>query len=103
MVVTYKGDELKAIKEIDKEIEVLLLKKKELLETKRGESKLEVMRLIKLFEFTAQELGLNSKKTKNALPIKYKHPETGLTWTGKGRCPAGLQGTDGKVNLDYAV
>jgi DNA-binding protein H-NS len=39
---------------------------------------------IRIFGLTAKEL---FQTTKRAAP-KYRHPETGATWTGRGRTPA---------------
>jgi DNA-binding protein H-NS len=46
------------------------------------------------YGITAEELGFSNKHTRKAksagLPPKYRHPETGQTWSGRGRMPSWL-------------
>lgn len=90
---------------LDRQIADLKQKREEAIAAKRTSALEEARKLVKTFGFSADDLGIVIKPVqKRASPkIKYKHPETGLTWTGKGRCPAGLQGADGKVNPRYLV
>ncbi|MEA3119414.1 MAG: DNA-binding protein [Paraburkholderia sp.] len=46
------------------------------------------------YGITAEELGFAIKRTRKAksggLPPKYRNPQTGQTWTGRGRVPSWL-------------
>jgi DNA-binding protein H-NS len=41
-----------------------------------------------------------STKVRQPVPAKYKNPETGETWTGRGRAPLWLNGKD---KQDYVI
>lgn len=49
----------------------------------------QVKALVAEWNMTAEELGL-AKKNRQKLPAKYRHPETGRTWSGRGRVPSWL-------------
>jgi len=62
----------------------------------------QVKELIQRYDLTEKDVfgkGSSAKATSKATP-KYKNPETGDTWTGRGRTPAWLQG---KNKEDFAV
>lgn len=42
---------------------------------------------------------------KRSVPIKYRHPETGETWTGRGKAPRWIikAESDGKQRSDFLV
>jgi DNA-binding protein H-NS len=73
--------------------------KKELAELKKGEkinAIAEINKLIKDYQLTALDLNFSDKGSikpatigdkKNKKPAKYQHPETGKTWSGRGRNP----------------
>ena len=50
------------------------------------------------FGITAADIGIKEPRTKrknNAAPVaKFRDPETGATWTGRGRAPAWIAGKD---------
>jgi DNA-binding protein H-NS len=52
----------------------------------------DVLQIIKDFELTEQDLFGKKKGTPGVLPPKYRNPETGQTWSGKGRAPNWLEG-----------
>jgi DNA-binding protein H-NS len=43
---------------------------------------------IRIFDLTAKELFPTTKRAAKTVAPKYRHPETGATWTGRGRPPA---------------
>ena len=56
--------------------------------------------LIGTFDLTVDELFGKQKSIGKAVAVKYRNPETGETWTGRGRAPRWL---DGKNREDFAV
>ncbi|MDX9886511.1 H-NS histone family protein [Thauera sp.] len=56
--------------------------------------------LIDTFDLTVDELFGKQKSTGKAVAVKYRNPETGETWTGRGRAPRWLEG---KSREDFAV
>jgi DNA-binding protein H-NS len=69
--------------------------------------------LIKMHGLTAAELGLSGKVAtkramgdkRNTVAPKYKDPESGKTWTGRGKTPAWLvaQVAAGRVKQDFLI
>ena len=59
--------------------------------------------------YTLQDLALaieNGVKIKRPVAIKYRHPSTGETWTGRGRAPLWVQkwlSTEGNLLEDLGV
>lgn len=65
----------------------------------------QIKQLMGDFGITAGDLGFKvpgagRKKTANAAAAKYRDPESGATWTGRGRAPAWIAGKD---RSKYAV
>lgn len=56
--------------------------------------------LIDTFDLTVDELFGRQKSTGKAVAVKFRNPETGETWTGRGRAPRWLEG---KNREDFAV
>ncbi len=56
--------------------------------------------LIDTFDLTVDELFGKQKSSGKAVAVKYRNPETGETWTGRGRAPRWLEG---KNREDFAV
>lgn len=56
--------------------------------------------LIDTFDLTVDELFGKQKSIGKAVAVKYRNPETGETWTGRGRAPRWLEG---KNREDFAV
>lgn len=71
---------------------------KEMRETERKEAIKNVRRLIEEFELTSVEL-FGKAKT-NVVQPKYANPQTGETWTGRGRTPKWLAG---KKHEDFLI
>ncbi len=85
-----------------------LLAQKEALEQKiaqikkaeRADALQNARSLIDTFDLTVDELFGKQKSIGKAVAVKYRNPETGETWTGRGRAPRWL---DGKNREDFAV
>jgi DNA-binding protein H-NS len=64
----------------------------------------EVRALVEAYEISADEIfAVNARKprsTKATVAAKYRNPETGETWSGRGRSPKWLEGKD---KAAYAV
>ena len=56
--------------------------------------------LIETYDLTVDELFGKQKSATKAVAVKYRNPETGETWTGRGRAPRWLEG---KNREDFAV
>ena len=56
--------------------------------------------LVETYNLTVDELFGKQKSTGKAVAVKYRNPETGETWTGRGRAPRWLEG---KNREDFAV
>lgn len=56
--------------------------------------------LVETFDLTVDELFGKQKSSGKAVAVKYRNPETGETWTGRGRAPRWLEG---KNREDFAV
>jgi len=56
--------------------------------------------LVETYDLTADELFGRQKSSGKIVAVKYRNPETGETWTGRGRAPRWL---DGKNRDDFAV
>ncbi|MGI4858783.1 MAG: H-NS histone family protein [Janthinobacterium lividum] len=85
-----------------------LLKQKAALDDKIAETRqaekaevlADVRAKIAIFAFTERELGLQTKASRGASAARkpsaamYQHPETGATWSGRGRTPGWIIGQD---------
>lgn len=56
--------------------------------------------LVETFDLTAEELFGKQRSAGKAAAIKYRNPETGESWSGRGRAPRWLEG---KNREDFAV
>ena len=56
--------------------------------------------LVETFDLTVDELFGKQKSSGKAVAVKYRNPETGETWTGRGRARRWLEG---KNREDFAV
>lgn len=56
--------------------------------------------LVETYDLTVDELFGKQKSSGKAVAVKYCNPETGETWTGRGRAPRWLEG---KNREDFAV
>ena len=67
----------------------------------RGEALTKARSLVETYEITVEELfGKQRTSSARSAPVKYRNPETGEGWSGRGRAPRWL---DGKNREDYAV
>ena len=57
-------------------------------------------KLIDTYELSADELFGKQKTTVKTVAAKYRNPETGESWSGRGRAPRWL---DGKNREDFAI
>lgn len=73
----------------------------ELRQEKRAEALREARHLVSTYQITADEIyGRQAKSAGTPSEPKYRDPETGKTWTGKGREPAWIKG---KNREDFAI
>lgn len=87
-----------------------LLEQKRLLDEKidqarkaaRGQAIEQALSLITTFQLTPEDLFSSTKKgkAKSKAPPKYRDPETGKTWTGRGVAPSWLKD---KNRDDYLI
>lgn len=87
-----------------------LLEQKRLLDEKienarkaaRGQAIEQALNLITTFQLTPEDLFSSTKKgkAKSKAPPKYRDPETGKTWTGRGVAPSWLKD---KNRDDYLI
>lgn len=68
----------------------------------RGQAIEQALNLITTFQLTPEDLfsGTKKGKAKSKAPPKYRDPETGKTWTGKGPVPGWLKD---KNRDDYLI
>lgn len=69
------------------EQEISTLQKEE-----RGNAISQARELIDLFDLTEDDLFGRTKATRSPVAAKYRNPETGETWTGRGRAPRWMDG-----------
>ncbi|HDR9512082.1 histone [Burkholderia cepacia] len=64
-------------------------------ETARESALKEVRKLVGEFDISAREVyGARQPHKRGRTDPKYRHPETGATWSGRGRPPAWIDGKD---------
>jgi len=56
--------------------------------------------LVETYDLTVDELFGKQKSATKSVAVKYRNPETGETWTGRGRAPRWLEG---KNREDFAI
>lgn len=55
----------------------------------------EVRRLVNEFDLSAREVyGARATRKRGRVDAKYRHPDTGATWSRRGRPPAWIDGKD---------
>ncbi len=58
----------------------------------------EVRKLVREFDISAREVyGARAMRKRGRAEARYRHPETGATWSGRGRPPAWIEGKDRAV------
>lgn len=81
--------------------EALEQKIKEMKKTEAKAALAKARELIEQFDLTEQELfGKGGRKSSGPVAAKYRDPQTGQTWSGRGRAPKWLEG---KNKDDYAI
>lgn len=115
-------DTYSALKQkIEKEI-LRLQKQAQALQTKqRGPVITSILRSMREYDITPDEIAEAYNKrtaggaarkanssgsaTRQPVPIKYKHPETGETWTGRGKLPRWISSAEaqGKDRSDFLI
>lgn len=82
--------------EIQAQIEALEAKAKEARAAEIAAAKRQIAEIMTAYGLTFDDLrGIKQSKSSKArqpVPAKYKSPETGETWTGRGRAPLWLAG-----------
>lgn len=83
-------------KEIQSQIEALQQQAQEARETELSEVIEQIKQLMQDYGITVEDLTRKSKKgvTKAKGAAKYRDPETGDEWSGRGRMPLWLSGKD---------
>jgi DNA-binding protein H-NS len=101
----------KSVEDIFAEIEEL----KKQLESKKEEVVADIKTKIEMFKLGPEDLFMPSyaaapkagkakaSKAQSSSVAKYKHPETGDTWSGKGRAPKWMKDKAGNINEEYAI
>lgn len=77
------------------ELQIAQIKKAE-----RENALRDARKLIDTYDLTADELFGKQKPTVKPVAAKYRNPETGESWSGRGRVPRWL---DGKNREDFAI
>jgi DNA-binding protein H-NS len=80
--------------------EALEQKIAELKKTERDDALRSARSLIQTYDLTVDELFGKQKSPVKAAAAKYRNPETGETWSGRGRAPRWL---DGKNRENFAI
>ena len=84
--------------ELQAQIAALESKAKEARATEIAGAKAQIAEIMSTYGLTLDDLrGMKpskSSKVRQPVPAKYRNPETGETWTGRGRSPKWLDGKD---------
>lgn len=83
-------------REIQAQIAELQKKAEAVRNEEMADAKARIAEIMNDFGLTVADLDSQAKvkhqKPRQAVPVKYKNPETGKTWTGRGRAPLWLNG-----------
>ncbi|NIE81843.1 MULTISPECIES: H-NS histone family protein [unclassified Burkholderia] len=61
----------------------------------RAQALNEVKRIVSEFALTKREIfGISKTRKRQPVPPRYRDPESGATWSGRGRPPAWIDGKD---------
>ena len=66
----------------------------------RSEALAQIREIMRLHEITVDDLGRRPQAFHSTPTVKYRDPETGATWSGRGRVPGWMKGKD---KASYAV
>lgn len=72
----------------------------QLKKAERADALQNARRLVETYDLTIEELFGKQKSTGKAVAVKYRNPETGESWSGRGRAPRWLEG---KNREDFAI
>ena len=72
----------------------------QLKKAERADALQNARKLVETYDLTADEIFGKQKSSGKPVAVKYRNPETGETWTGRGRAPRWLEG---KNREDFAV
>ena len=89
-----------SLKELLAQKEALEQQIAQLKKAERADALQNARSLVETYDLTVDELFGKQKSTGKAVAVKYRNPETGETWTGRGRAPRWLEG---KNREDFAV
>ncbi len=107
-----------ALQKIEKEIQRLQKQAKTLQAKRRGPILISILRSMREYDITPEDIAAayNKKTTtkaprkqetaaKRPVPAKYRHPETGDTWTGRGKPPRWIASAEaeGKNRADFLI
>jgi DNA-binding protein H-NS len=92
------GQEMKTYKELQAEIRELQAKAEKARQDELADAISDIKAKIQEYEITEADLFSSGKKTRNAVTSavkpKYRNPETGETWAGRGKPPKWIAGKD---------
>lgn len=89
-----------SLQELIAQKEALELQIAQLKKAERADALQNARNLVETYDLTLDELFGKQKSSGKAVAVKYRNPETGETWTGRGRAPRWL---DGKNREDFTV
>ena len=81
----------RSLEEIDNALELLHQERALVLKNESKQALVQVKQIVAKYGFTAEQLFGETKIRAQAV-AKYKDPETGLTWSGRGREPKWIKG-----------
>ena len=84
---------VRSLEEIDKALEALQQERDQALKIESKQALAQVKQIIAKFGFTADQLFVDTKIRAQAA-AKFRNPETGETWSGRGREPKWIKGKD---------
>ena len=84
---------VRSLEEIDKALEALQQERDQALKVESKQALAQVKQIIAKFGFTADQLFVETKIRAQAAS-KFRNPETGETWSGRGREPKWIKGKD---------
>ncbi|MGB6103513.1 MAG: H-NS histone family protein [Pusillimonas sp.] len=115
-------DTYSALKQkIEKEIQKLQKQAQALQVKQRGPVITSIIRSMREYDITPDDIaaaynkktgGTRARKTtaaapaaKRSVPVKYRHPQTGETWTGRGKAPRWISNAEaeGKSRNDFLI
>jgi DNA-binding protein H-NS len=74
------------VDQIDQELEALKKEREESVKHEAGQALTTIKELIAKFRFTEKQV-FGTTKVRAAAKVKYRDPESGKTWSGRGRKP----------------